>query len=67
MEVYNYQVVSLCIRILNESKLLNKSSSYIADEVAKTLFFVIAKQINNRNRELLINFIMDKAKGEVLT
>lgn len=47
--------------------MLNKSSSYIADEVSKTLFFVISKQLNNRNRELLVNFIMDKAKGEVLT
>ena len=67
LEVYNYQVISLCIRILNEAKLLNKNTGYIAEEVGKTLFFVITKQINNRNRELLISFIMDKAKGEVLT
>lgn len=66
LEVYNYQVVSVCLRVLNESRLLNKKSSDMTEEIAKTLYFVITKQKNARNRDLLINFIQEKIKGETL-
>ena len=46
-----------------------KSVSSVAEmieQIADTLYAVIASQDNNRIRELLLDFIISKAKGEEL-